>query len=101
MEIINVWDAMPTHLEYIEPILIGICVGVAMKCGKIIRKNCKRRQAMSELEIIQKLDDIIADLLADGLHDIAMSIEIEKQKVAKQFNQAEFNSQQIDLEEYL
>ena len=56
---------------------------------------------MSELEIIQKLDDIIADLIADGLHDIAMSIEIEKQKVAKQFNQAEFNSQQIDLEEYL
>ena len=40
---------------------------------------------MSELEIIQKLDNIIADLLADGLHDIAMSIEIEKQKVAKQF----------------
>ena len=101
MEIINVWDAMPTHLEYIEPILIGIYVGVAMKCGKIIRKNCKRRQAMSELEIIQKLDSIIADLIADGLHDIAMSIEIEKQKVAKQFNQAEFNSQQIDLEEYL
>jgi hypothetical protein len=56
---------------------------------------------MSELEIIQKLDKIIADLLADGLHDIAMNIEIEKQKVAKQFNQAELNSQQIDLEEYL
>ena len=56
---------------------------------------------MSELEIIQKLDDIIADLIADGLHDIAMSIEIEKQKVAKQFNQAEFNSQQIDIEDLI
>ena len=56
---------------------------------------------MTELEIIQKLDGIIADLIKDGLHDIAINIEIEKQKVAKQFNQAEFNSQQIDLEEYL
>ncbi len=56
---------------------------------------------MNELEIIQKLDNIIADLLADGLHEIAMNIEIEKQKIAKQFNQAELNSQQIDLEEYL
>ena len=56
---------------------------------------------MNELEIIQKLDNIIADLIADGLHDIAMNIEIEKQKIAKQFNQAELNSQQIDLEEYL
>ena len=35
---------------------------------------------MNELEIIQKLDNIIADLIADGLHDIAMNIEIEKQK---------------------
>ena len=56
---------------------------------------------MTELEIIQKLDGIIADIIKDGLHDIAINIEIEKQKVAKQFNQAEFNSQQIDLEEYL
>ena len=56
---------------------------------------------MNELEIIQKLDNIIADLIADGLHEIAMNIEIEKQKIAKQFNQAELNSQQIDLEEYL
>ena len=56
---------------------------------------------MDELEIIQKLDNIIADLIADGLHEIAMNIEIEKQKIAKQFNQAELNSQQIDLEEYL
>jgi len=56
---------------------------------------------MTELEIIQKLDGIIADLIKDGLHDIAINIEIEKQKVAQQFNQAEFNSQQIDLEEYL
>ena len=54
-----------------------------------------------ELEIIQKLDGIIADLIKDGLHDIAINIEIEKQKVAQQFNQAEFNGQQIDLEEYL
>ena len=56
---------------------------------------------MTELEIIQKLDGIIADLIKDGLHDIAINIEIEKQKVAQQFNQAEFNSQQVDLEEYL
>ena len=56
---------------------------------------------MNELEIIQKLDNIIADLIAGGLHEIAMNIEIEKQKIAKQFNQAELNSQQIDLEEYL
>lgn len=56
---------------------------------------------MNELEIIQKLDNIIADLIADGLHEIAMNIEIEKQKIAKQFNQAELNNQQIDLEEYL
>ena len=56
---------------------------------------------MTELEIIQKLDGIIADLIKDGLHDIAINIEIEKQKVAQEFNQAEFNSQQIDLEEYL
>ena len=56
---------------------------------------------MTELEIIQKLDGIIADLIKDGLHDIAINIEIEKQKVAQQFNQAEFNSQLIDLEEYL
>jgi hypothetical protein len=56
---------------------------------------------MSELEIIQKLDKIIADLLADGLHDIAMNIEIEKQKVAKQFNQAELNSQQVDIEDLI
>ena len=56
---------------------------------------------MNELEIIQKLDNIIADLIADGLHEIAMNIEIEKQKIAKQFNQAELNSQQIDIEELI
>ena len=56
---------------------------------------------MTELEIIQKLDGIIADLIKDGLHDIAINIEIEKQKVAKQFNQAEFNSQQVDLEDLI
>ena len=56
---------------------------------------------MDELEIIQKLDNIIADLLADGLHEIAMNIEIEKQKIAKQFNQAELNSQQVDLEDLI
>lgn len=56
---------------------------------------------MNELEIIQKLDNIIADLLADGLHDIAMNIEIEKQKIAKQFNQAELNSQQVDIEDLI
>ena len=56
---------------------------------------------LNELEIIQKLDNIIADLIADGLHDIAMNIELEKQKIAKQFNQAEANSQQIDIEEII
>ncbi len=104
MEIINVWDAMPTHSEYIEQMLIGICVGLATKCGKMkitMHTKWKWRKQMDELEIIQKLDNIIADLLADGLHEIAMNIEIEKQKIAKQFNQAELNSQQIDLEEYL
>jgi len=56
---------------------------------------------MDELQIIQKLDTIIADLQHDGLYEIANNLEIEKQKIARQFNQAEFNSQQIDLEEYL
>ena len=56
---------------------------------------------MNELDIIQKLDQIIADLTKDGLLDIANNLEIEKQKIAKQFNQAEFNSQQIDIEEYI
>lgn len=56
---------------------------------------------MNELEIIQKLDGIIADLIADGLHDIAMNIELEKQKIAKKFNEAEANSNQIDIEEII
>ena len=56
---------------------------------------------MNELEIIQKLDNIIADLIADGLHDIAMNIELEKQNIAKKFNQAEANSQQIDIEDMI
>ena len=56
---------------------------------------------MNELEIIQKLDQIISDLVKDGLLDIANNLEIEKQKIAKQFNQAEANSQQIDIEELI
>tara|TARA_R100001460_G_scaffold45386_1_gene82511 strand:+ start:1506 stop:1697 length:192 start_codon:yes stop_codon:yes gene_type:complete len=56
---------------------------------------------LNELDIIQKLDKIIADLIADGLHDIAMNIELEKQKIAKKFNEAEANSQQIDIEEII
>ena len=56
---------------------------------------------MNELEIIQKLDQIISDLVQDGLLDIANNLEIEKQKIAKQFNQAELNSQQIDIEELI
>ena len=56
---------------------------------------------MNELEIIQKLDNIIADLIADGLHDIAMNIELEKQKIAKKFNEAEANSNQIDIEDLI
>ena len=56
---------------------------------------------MNELEIIQKLDQIISDLVKDGLLDIANNLEIEKQKIAKQFNQAEFHSQQIDIEDII
>ena len=56
---------------------------------------------MNELDIIQKLDQIIADLTKEGLLDIANNLEIEKQKIAKQFNQAELHSQQIDIEEYI
>jgi hypothetical protein len=56
---------------------------------------------MNELDIIQKLDQIISDLVQDGLLDIANNLEIEKQKIAKQFNQAELNSQQIDIEELI
>ena len=56
---------------------------------------------MNELEIIQKLDQIISDLVKDGLLDIANSLEIEKQKIAKQFNEAEANSQQIDIEDII
>jgi hypothetical protein len=56
---------------------------------------------MNELDTIQKLDQIISDLVQDGLLDIANNLEIEKQKIAKQFNQAELNSQQIDIEEYI
>ena len=56
---------------------------------------------MNEVEIIQKLDQIISDLVKDGLLDIANNLEIEKQKIAKQFNQAELYSQQIDIEEII
>ena len=56
---------------------------------------------MNELEIIQKLDQIISDLVKNGLLDIANNLEIEKQKIAKQFNEAEANSQQIDIEEII
>tara|TARA_R100001509_G_scaffold60202_1_gene33220 strand:+ start:592 stop:771 length:180 start_codon:yes stop_codon:yes gene_type:complete len=56
---------------------------------------------MNELEIIQKLDQIISDLVKDGLLDIANNLEVEKQKIAKQFNQAETNSQQIDIEDII
>ena len=56
---------------------------------------------MNELDIIQKLDQIISDLVKDGFLDIANNLEIEKQKISKQFNQAELNSQQIDIEELI
>ena len=56
---------------------------------------------MNELEIIQKLDQIISDLVKDGLLDIANNLEVEKQKIAKQFNQAELNIQQIDIEDII
>lgn len=56
---------------------------------------------MNELDIIQKLDQIIFDLRKDGLHQIADNLEIQKQKIGSQFNQSEINSQQIDIEELL
>ena len=56
---------------------------------------------MNELDIIQKLDQIISDLVKDGLLDIANNLEIEKQKIVNQHNQAELNSQQIDIEELI
>lgn len=56
---------------------------------------------MNELDIIQKLDQIISDLVQDGLLDIANNLEIQKQKIINQFNQAELNSQQIDIEELI
>jgi len=56
---------------------------------------------MNELDIIQKLDQIISDLVQDGLLDIADNLEIQKQKIVNQFNQAELNSQQIDIEELI
>ena len=56
---------------------------------------------MNELDVIQKLDQIISDLNQDGLLDIANNLEIQKQKIVNQFNQAELNSQQIDIEELI
>jgi hypothetical protein len=56
---------------------------------------------MNELDIIQKLDQIISDLVQDGLLDIANNLEIQKQKIVNQFNQAELNSQQIDIEDII
>ena len=60
----------------------------------------KRKNSLDELAINQKLDGIIADLVADGLHDIADLIEIEKQKIGNKFNQAELQSQ-IELEDLI
>ena len=56
---------------------------------------------MNELDIIKKLDQIISDLIKVGLLDIANNLEIQKQKIVNQFNQAELNSQQIDIEELI
>tara|TARA_R110000824_G_scaffold123335_1_gene281071 strand:+ start:125 stop:304 length:180 start_codon:yes stop_codon:yes gene_type:complete len=56
---------------------------------------------MNELDVIQKLDQIISDLNQDGLLDIANNLEIQKQKIVNQHNQAELNSQQIDIEELI
>ena len=65
-----------------------------------MHKFHKRKNSLDELAIIQKLDGIIADLVADGLHDIADLIEIEKQKIGNKFNQAELQSQ-IELEDLI
>ena len=56
---------------------------------------------MNELDVIQKLDQIISDLVQDGFLDIANNLEIQKQKIVNQHNQAELNSQQIDIEELI
>ena len=56
---------------------------------------------LNELDVIQKLDQIISDLKQDGLLDIANNLEIQKQKIVNQHNQAELNSQQIDIEELI
>jgi|TARA_R110000803_G_scaffold185896_1_gene248305 hypothetical protein len=56
---------------------------------------------MDELKVIQQFDQIISELNKNGLKDIADRLEIEKQKIAHQFNQAELNYLQIDLEELL
>ena len=56
---------------------------------------------LNELDVIQKLDQIISDLNQDGLLDIANNLEFQKQKIVRQFNQAELNSQQIDIEELI
>ena len=56
---------------------------------------------LNELDVIQKLDQIISDLNQDGLLDIANNLEIQKQKIVNQHNQAELNSQQIDIEELI
>ena len=56
---------------------------------------------LNELNVIQKLDQIISDLNQDGLLDIANNLEIQKQKIVNQHNQAELNSQQIDIEELI
>jgi hypothetical protein len=56
---------------------------------------------MDELKVIQQFDQIISELNKNGLKDIADRLEIEKQKIAHQFNKAELNYLQIDLEELL
>ena len=71
-----------------------------IKLHNKMHKFHKRKNSLDELAIIQKLDGIIADLVADGLHDIADLIEIEKQKIGNKFNQAELQSQ-IELEDLI
>ena len=71
-----------------------------IKLHNKMHKMHRNKKSLDELAIIEKLDGIIADLIADGLYEIADLVEIEKQKIGNKFNQAEAQSQ-IELEDLI
>ena len=71
-----------------------------IKLHNKMHKMHRRKKSLDELAVIEKLDGIIADLIADGLYEIADLVEIEKQKIGNKFNQAEQQSQ-IELEDLI